>query len=153
MLDEREMLRGEGLREDTPSPLLGNADNRSGSGLTGDDDKLHSTPSGLSGDSSGLLEQAEEPESGLEGDGDTRLELDGERRLEVGGGGHEMAGGGGRLARSVAERWRDRGGEGIGGGRGGGGGPLPALPKFCCMRQWILNQLDRRPYLHKYRKC
>jgi hypothetical protein len=26
------------------------------------------------------------------------------------------------------------------------------LPMFCCMRQWILNQLDRRPYLHNHQR-
>ena len=38
------------------------------------------------------------------------------------------------------------------GGWPAGGVLLPPLwadllPRFCCMRQWILNQLDRRPYL------
>ena len=38
------------------------------------------------------------------------------------------------------------------GGWPAGGVRLPplwadVLPRFCCMRQWILNQLDRRPYL------
>ncbi len=26
------------------------------------------------------------------------------------------------------------------------------LPMFCCIRQWILNQLDRRPYLHNHQR-
>ena len=34
---------------------------------------------------------------------------------------------------------------------GGADGLLPPpLPRFCCIKQWILNQFDRLPYLEFY---
>ena len=63
----------------------------------------------------------------------------GESRLwsVFGGEGHRASGAVGLRDDDEAEL---PGGEGF-------GAPSPALPRFCCMRQWILNQLERRPYL------
>jgi len=74
------------------------------------------------------------------GEGDLEEELVGGRSKcfggeeREGGGGHEIEGG---TARSM-EEWRVV-------GRGAGSTDL--LEGFCCMRQWILNQLDLLPYL------
>ena len=92
-----------------------------GSGLMGDSRCFRGDRRGLEGE-----------ERGLDGEED--------RRLLEGGGGHEIEGG------SERSRCRDMGVD-IEEGWGGGGGGPPDLPRFCCMRQWILNQLDRRPYL------
>ena len=82
------------------------------------------------GSSTGLRGGEEEWDSG-------RTSTMGESRLwsaDFGGEGHRASGAVGLREDDEAEL---PGGEGLG---------ATALPRFCCMRQWILNQLERRPY-------